>query len=80
MLDNRDGRATRATGLAINHAVCYVAATPVMFVGEKWFREYPALQDPIEEVRVTVKRFREDIEPLREISEIIEIRCAERTY
>lgn len=49
MLDNVDGR---ATGLAINHAVCYVAATPVMFVGEKGFREYPALQDRIEEVRL----------------------------
>lgn len=51
LLDNVDGR---ASGLSLNHAVCYVAATPVMFVGEKGFREYPALQDRIEEVRFTV--------------------------
>lgn len=51
LLDNVDGR---ASGLSLNHAVCYVAATPVMFVGEKGFREYPALQDRIEEVRLSI--------------------------
>ena len=51
LLDNVDGR---ASGLSLNHAVCYVAATPVMFAGEKGFREYPALQDRIEEVRLTI--------------------------
>jgi hypothetical protein len=49
LLDNVDGR---ASGLSLNHAVCYVAATPVMFTGEKGFREYPALQDRIEEVKL----------------------------
>ncbi|HEU4768762.1 MAG TPA: BREX system ATP-binding domain-containing protein [Pyrinomonadaceae bacterium] len=47
LLDNMDGR---ATGMSLNHAVCYVAATPVMFVGEHGFREYPALQDRIDDI------------------------------
>lgn len=51
LLDNVDGR---ASGLSLNHAVCYVAATPVMFAGEKGFREYPALQDRIEDVRLSI--------------------------
>src|SRR5262249_19102966 len=49
LLDNVDGR---ATGNSLNHTVCYVAATPVMFVGERGFREYPALQDRIEDIRL----------------------------
>jgi hypothetical protein len=51
LLDNVDGR---ASGLSLNHAACYVAATPMMFVGEKGFREYPALQDRIEEIRLSL--------------------------
>lgn len=51
LLDNVDGR---ATGLAINHAICYVAATPIMFDGEKGFREYDALQGRIERVHLPV--------------------------
>jgi hypothetical protein len=54
LLDNVDGR---ASGLSLNHAVCYVAATPVMYVGEKGFREYPALQDRIEEVKLGLGTF-----------------------
>ncbi len=54
LLDNVDGR---ASGLSLNHAVCYVAATPVMFSGEKGFREYPALQDRIEEVKLSLPEF-----------------------
>lgn len=49
LLDNMDGR---ASGMSLNHAVCYVAATPVMFLGEKGFREYPALQDRIDEIKL----------------------------
>jgi len=49
LLDNVDGR---ASGNSLNHAVCYVAATPVMFVGERGFREYPALQDRIEDIKL----------------------------
>src|SRR6266849_1047171 len=49
LLDNVDGR---ASGNSLNHAVCYVAATPVMFVGARGFREYPALQDRIEEIKI----------------------------
>jgi hypothetical protein len=54
LLDNVDGR---ASGLSLNHAVCYVAATPVVYVGEKGFREYPALQDRIEEVKLGLGTF-----------------------
>jgi hypothetical protein len=49
LLDNVDGR---ATGNSLNHTVCYIAATPVMFVGERGFREYPALQDRIEDIKL----------------------------
>lgn len=49
LLDNVDGR---ATGVSLGHAVCYVAATPVMFVGEKGFREYEALQNRIEDIHL----------------------------
>ena len=49
LLDNVDGR---ANGVSLSHAVCYVAATPVMFVGERGLREYEALQNRIEEIHL----------------------------
>lgn len=62
LLDNMDGR---ASGMSLNHAVCYVAATPVMFVGEHGFREYPALQDRIDDIKL----------PLPDLNKLIDYRA-----
>lgn len=62
LLDNMDGR---ASGMSLNHAVCYVAATPVMFLGEHGFREYPALQDRIDEIKL----------PLPDLNNLIDYRA-----
>jgi hypothetical protein len=51
LLDNVDGG---VSGVGLTRAVCYVAATPVMFTGEKGFREYPALQDRIEDIKIDI--------------------------
>ncbi len=55
LLDNVDGG---VSGVGLSRAVCYVAATPVMFTGEKGFREYPALQDRIEDVSIDIPQLR----------------------
>jgi hypothetical protein len=52
LLDNVDGG---VSGVGLSRAICYVAATPVMFTGEKGFREYPALQDRIEDVKIDIR-------------------------
>lgn len=49
LLDNVDGG---VSGVGLSQAICYVAATPVMFTGSKGFREYPALQDRIADVDI----------------------------
>lgn len=51
LLDNVDGG---ISGVGLSRAVCYVAATPIMFTGEKGFREYPALQDRIEDIKLDI--------------------------
>jgi hypothetical protein len=55
LLDNIDGG---VSGVGLNRAVCYLAATPVMFTGERGFREYPALHGRIDEVRVPIAGLR----------------------
>lgn len=59
LLDNVDGG---VSGVGLTRAVCYVAATPVMFTGEKGFREYPALQDRIEDVKLDIPQLRDLID------------------
>jgi hypothetical protein len=51
LLDNIDGG---VSGVGLSPAVCFLAATPIIFQGEKGFREYPALQDRIDEVRLAL--------------------------
>jgi hypothetical protein len=51
LLDNIDGG---VSGVGLNRAVCYIAATPIMFTGEHGFREYAALHGRIDEVRVPI--------------------------
>lgn len=55
LLDNIDGG---VSGVGLNRSVCYLAATPVMFSGERGFREYPALYDRIDEVRLPIAALR----------------------
>ncbi len=55
LLDNIDGG---VSGLGLNRAVCYLAATPLMFTGEKGFREYAALHSRIDEVRLPIADLR----------------------
>ena len=54
LLDNVDGG---VSGVGLGRTLCYLASTPIMFSGEKGFREYPALQDRIEEVRIPLHGF-----------------------
>lgn len=54
LLDNVDGG---VSGVGLNRVVTYVAATPLMFTGENGFREYPALQDRIEEIKLPIPAF-----------------------
>lgn len=54
LLDNIDGG---VSGVGLGQTLCYLASTPVMFSGEKGFREYPALQDRIEDVRIPIRGF-----------------------
>ena len=55
LIDNIDGG---VSGLGLNRAVCYLAATPMMFTGEKGFREYDALHSRIDEVRLPIADLR----------------------
>jgi hypothetical protein len=55
LLDNIDGG---VSGVGLSPAVCFLAATPHVFQGEKGFREYPALQDRIDEVRLALPELR----------------------
>ncbi len=52
LLDNIDGG---VSGVGMSRAVCFVASTPVMFTGEKGFREYEALQSRVEDLKLDIK-------------------------